>query len=92
VGVGGEDGVEAGGCAIRLDGGYEWGVRETRGARNVSGEGGDEHEQGGFGEVEVGEQAADDAEAVAGSEEDGGRAGVGFEVEWWALRPIRSHP
>ena len=38
VGVGGEDGVEAGGCAIRLDGGYEWGVRETRGARNVSGE------------------------------------------------------
>jgi hypothetical protein len=45
-------------------------------------EGGDQHEEGGFGEVEVGEQAVDDAEPVAGREEDGGRAGVGFEVEW----------
>ena len=38
------------------------------------GEGGGEHEEGGFGEVEVGEQARDDTEAVAGGEKDGGRA------------------
>jgi len=31
--------------------------------------------------VEVGEQAADDAEAVAGGDKEGGRAGVGLEVE-----------
>jgi hypothetical protein len=44
-------------------------------------EGGDQHQEGGFGEVEVREQAANDAEPVPGREEDGGRAGVGFEVE-----------
>ena len=67
-------------------------LRQAQGRLWGTREGGDEHEEGGFGEMEVGEQAVDDAEAVAGSEEDGGRGGVGFEVEGWALRPIRSHP
>ena len=43
------------------------------------GEGADEHEEGGFGEVEVGEEAADDAEVVAGGDEDAGLAGVRLE-------------
>jgi len=42
------------------------------------GESADEHEKGGLGEVEVGEEAADNAEAVARGEEDAGGAGVGF--------------
>ncbi len=44
-----------------------------------SGEGADQHKQRGFREMEVGEEALDDLEAVAGAEEDVGAAGVGLE-------------
>ncbi len=40
------------------------------------GEGGDEHEQRGFGEVEVGDEGVDDAEGGWGVEEDGGGTGA----------------
>ena len=45
-------------------------------------EGGDQHKKCGFREMKVSQKAADDAEPVAGRDEDGGRAGVGFDVEW----------
>jgi len=41
-----------------------------------SGKGTDQHEQGGLGKMEVRQKAADDAELISGTEEDGGLAGV----------------
>ena len=45
-------------------------------ARLTSRKGADQHEKRGFGEVEIGEEAADDLEFVAGAEEDVGLAGM----------------
>ena len=44
-----------------------------------AGEGADQHEQAGLGQMEVGEQGADEAEVEAGRDEDVGDAGVGLE-------------
>ena len=52
-------------------------------ARFASCEGADQHEEGGFWEMKVGEKAADDLEFVAWAEEDVGSAGMcreGFTV------------
>lgn len=45
----------------------------------AGGEGADEHEEGAFGEVEVGEEGVDDVELVGRVDEDVGAAGGGFE-------------
>ena len=42
----------------------------------VAGKSADQHQQGGFGQVEVGEKGIDDAEAVAGGDKEAGVAGV----------------
>lgn len=47
--------------------------------RFPAGKGADEHEKGGLGEVEVGEEPLDQAEAVAGREKDASGAGVRLE-------------
>ena len=44
------------------------------------GEGGDEHEEGGFGEVEVGEEGVGDFEFERWVDEDAGAAGAGLPV------------
>ena len=48
-------------------------------ARLASREGADQHEEGGFWEVKVGEEAADDLEFVAWAEEDAGLAGMSLQ-------------
>src|SRR3974390_3408102 len=46
----------------------------------AAGEGGDQHDERGLGQVEVGEQGADDAEVESGIDEDVGRAGLGGDA------------
>ena len=48
-------------------------------ARLASREGADQHEEGGFWEVKVGEEAGDDMEFVAWAEEDAGLAGMSLQ-------------
>jgi len=47
--------------------------------RLAAGEGADQHQQAGLGQMEVGEQGVDEAELEAGGDEDFRFAGVGLE-------------
>jgi hypothetical protein len=74
-----EHAVAVGEEAVAFADGVAVGGEDGFAAGFFVGEGADQHEEGGLGQVEVGEQAADDAEVVAGGDEDAGLAGVGFE-------------
>ena len=50
------------------------------GSNDLACEGADQHEQGGLREMEVGEEAGDDAETVSRADEDAGLAGVGLKL------------